>query len=197
MSASETKITCELRTKVGSRASRRLRYDGRTVGCIQAAEGQQHIDIHFDAREFETARRHHVHLFDLVIDGKVQSAVVNTLQWDSLGDTLVHVEFRAVDKNRAIDSKVEIHFTGTAAGILQHILDEVMIRCVPGKIPDFLVAKVDGLVEGTHVRAKDLVLPEGVALAIAPETEIAVITGQKAEATPPPAEGEAPAAPTA
>jgi hypothetical protein len=39
------------------------------------------------------------------------------------------------------------------------------------------------------------VLPEGVELAVDPTTEIAVISGIKIEIVPPPAEGEAPAAP--
>jgi large subunit ribosomal protein L25 len=197
MSKNEAKIACERRTVVGSRSARKLRYEGRMVGCIQSTGGQPNVDLHFDAREFETARRGHVHLFDLDFGGTVQSAVVNSLQWDALGDTLVHVEFRPVERGVAIDSKVEIHFVGTAAGILQHILDEVMIRCIPSKIPDFVVAKVEGLEEGTHIRAKDLIMPEGVTLAIDPETEIAVLSGIKVEIAPPPAEGEAPAAPAA
>jgi len=196
MSVKDTKIACERRTEVGSRSARRLRYEGRAIGCIQAAEGTSHTDIHFDAKEFETARRHHVHLFDLDMGSSVQSAVVNALQWDALGDTLLHVEFRAVERGVAIDSKVEIRFQGTAAGIVQHILDEVMIRCIPGAIPDFVLARVEGLEEGVHIRAKDLILPEGVALAIPPETEIAVISGVTIEPEPEPAEDAAPAAPT-
>jgi large subunit ribosomal protein L25 len=195
MSVNEAKIACERRTEVGSRSARKLRYEGRMVGCIQSTGGQPNVDLHFDAREFETARRGHVHLFDLDFGGSVQSAVVNSLQWDALGDKLVHVEFRPVERGVAIDSKVEIHFLGAPTGILQHILDEVMVRCIPSKIPDFVVARVEGLGEGTHIRAKDLVLPEGVALAVEPETEIAVISGIKVELAPPPAEGEAPAAP--
>jgi large subunit ribosomal protein L25 len=195
MSVNEAKIACQRRTVVGSRSSRKLRYEGRMVGCIQNSDGQPNVDLHFDAREFETARRGHVHLFDLDVDGDVQSAVVNALQWDAFGDKLVHVEFRPVKRGVAIDSKVEIHFLGVPGGILQHILNEVMIRCIPSKIPDFVVARVDGLGEGTHIRAKDLVLPEGVDLAVDPSVEIAVISGVKVEVAPPPAEGEAPAAP--
>ncbi len=194
MSVNDAKIACVRRDKVGSRSARQLRHEGRMVGCIQAKDGKEHVDLHFDAREFETARRKHVHLFDLEFDGQVQSAVVNALQWDSMGDRLVHVEFRPVTRGVAIDSKVELHFEGTALGVVQHILDEIMIRCIPSKIPDHLVVRVDGLAEGTHVRAKDLALPEGVELAVDPNTEVAVVTGMKGEAAPAPAEGAAPTA---
>lgn len=195
MSANDVKIACQRRTKVGSRDARKLRHEGRMVGCLQLSGDEKNIDLHFDAREFETARRGHVHLFDLDIDGEVRSAVVNSLQWDPLGDTLVHVEFRPVQRGVAIDSKVEVHFVGVAAGVVQHILDEVLLRCLPSQIPDFVVARVEGMAEGAHVLAKDLVLPEGVSLAVDPETEVAVISGIKVEVAPPPAEGEAPAAP--
>lgn len=192
MSDTTTNIVCELRTKTGSRDARRLRFDGRTVGCLQAAGETPHTDLHFDAKEFETARRKHVHVFELEFSGQSQSAVVNSLQWDSLGDSLLHVEFRPVVRGVAIDSKVEVHYLGVAAGIVQHIHDEVLIRCIPANIPDFLVARIDGLPEGTHILAKDLILPEGVELAEKPETEIAVISGLRFEAEPEPVDGETP-----
>ncbi|MEZ6017809.1 MAG: 50S ribosomal protein L25 [Planctomycetota bacterium] len=192
MTVNETQIQCEPRTSVGSRSARRLRYDGRMVGCIQASEVGPHLDLHFDAKEFETARRKHVHLFDLVVGGTVHSAVVNALQWDALGDTLLHVEFRSVVRGVETESKVELQFIGVAAGVVQHTLNEVSIRCIPSLIPDAIMVRVEGLTEGTHIRAKDLVLPTGVTLATDPEAEVAVISGIKVAAEPV-AEDETPA----
>lgn len=191
MSAQDVQIQCERRTKLGSRDARKLRYEGRMVGCLQNAADRLHVDLHFDAKEFETARRHHVHLFDLAFDGKVQSAVVNSLQWDALGDSLLHVEFRQVERGVEIESSVEIQFLGVPAGVVQHTLNEIEIRCIPSLIPDAVVARVEGLALGTHIRAKDLVLPTGVSLAVDPETEVAVISGMKVEAEPTPEDGEA------
>ena len=132
--------------------------------------------MHFDEADFHTARRQHVHLFDLQFDGKSEAAIINELQWDAFGDTLVHVEFKRVVRGQKTESTVPLRFTGTPAGILNHDTNEISILSIPSMIPDSITISVDGLEPGSHVKAKDVVCPEGVELNVDPETDIANIT---------------------
>ena len=65
---------------------------------------------------------------------------------------------------------------------------ERVISSLPSKIPDGLLADIEEFDEGDHVLASHLVLPEDVALAVDPETEIGVISGVRADAEEVPAE---------
>lgn len=178
----DAKLDCAIRDSLGSRASRRLRAMGRTIASLQADSDHPHVDLHFDEADFHAARRAHAHLFDLTFDGKSESAIVRELQWDALGDTLLHVEFKRVIRGQKTESSVPLAFTGTPAGILNHDLDTVTISCIPSLIPDAIKVSVDGLEPGTHVRASDVQMPEGIDLVLDPDTEIAVISEMKAAA---------------
>lgn len=172
-------LQCSVRDKVGSRDARKLRAMGRMVASLQADAGHGHVNLHFDEASFHAARRAHVHLFDLEFDGKTESAIVNELQWDALGDTLVHVEFKRVVRGQTTESIVPLVFRGTPAGILNHDINEVHIESLPSVIPDAIIINVEGLEPGTHIKAKDVKCPEGVKLLLAPETDVAVITEKR------------------
>lgn len=170
------KLSCEVRDKLGSRSARRLRAYGRMVASLQADEGHEHVNVHFDEASFHRLRRGHVHLFDLEINGKTEAAIVNELQWDAFGDTLQHVEFKRVVRGQKTEAEVPLTFRGTPAGVLTHDLNVVTILCLPSAIPDSIVINVEGLESGTHVKAKEVDLPDGVEFVLDPEHDIAVIT---------------------
>ncbi len=170
------KLSCEVRSELGSRSARKLRAYGRMVASLQADEGHEHVNVHFDEASFHRLRRGHVHLFDLEFNGKSEAAIVNELQWDTFGDTLQHVEFKRVIRGQKTESEVALKFRGTPAGVLTHDLNQVTILCLPSAIPDSIIVNVDGLEPGTHVKAKDVDLPEGVELKLDPEYDVAVIT---------------------
>jgi large subunit ribosomal protein L25 len=180
-------LKAQKRTQLGSRASRQLRAEGSLPANIQG-EGQ-HIDISIDEREFLAARRAHVHLYDLEVDGQLESAVVRELQWDTFGDRLLHVEFKKVTRGVETESEVDLAFVGMPkGGVVNHLVDHVTIRCIPSLIPDALEVPVEGLEPGSHVKASSIRLPEGVSLAIDPEVDVATIVGGGDEGDEAPAE---------
>ncbi|HKX45226.1 MAG TPA: 50S ribosomal protein L25, partial [Planctomycetota bacterium] len=161
------------RTAVGTRQAKRLRADGRVPASLQGL-GKPHRDIHIDGDEFFAARRAHQTLFDLQLPGGAEAALVRELQWDAFGDQLLHVEFRRVLRGVAIEAEVDLHFVGQARlGVLTPLHNRITIRAIPSKIPEFI--EVPAALVGEHpLLAKDLPLPEGVALADDPELHIAI-----------------------
>jgi large subunit ribosomal protein L25 len=191
MAASAT-IACELREKLGSRPSRKLRVQGRIIASIQADGEKSHLDVHFDQVEFLTSRRQHVHLYDLEVGGEAHSAVVRELQWDALGDHILHVEFKRVTRGVATQSEVNLRVYGQVKdGIPTLHHPRISISCFPSLIPDDIEVVVTDLETGARIFAKDLVLPEGVELEVDPETEVAVISGQTEQLDEPQPIGDA------
>jgi large subunit ribosomal protein L25 len=187
----DAKIECAVRDRTGSRDSRKLRAMGRMVASLQADADHPHIDLHFEESAFHDARRAHAHLFDLDFGGDLQSAIVRELQWDALGDRLLHVEFKRVIRGQKTESQVPLRFVGNPAGVLTHDLNQVTVSCLPSLIPDSINVIVEGLEPGTHIKAADVPTPEGIELVIEPDVDIAVITELK-EVLPEPVEGEEP-----
>jgi large subunit ribosomal protein L25 len=184
-------LSGETREKLGSRHARRMREQGMIPATIQGGGGD-HVDLGIHSQSFWKARRAHEHLFDIEVGGQSETAVVRELQWDAFGDEIVHVEFMRVQRGVKMEAEVELSFAGhVKSGILNHLVTHVAVRCLPSQIPDEIEVNVEGLEEGAHLSAADLVLPEGSELAIDPETQVAVVSAPKAEAEPTDEEGEA------
>ncbi len=183
-------LQATVREKLGSRWSRRLRLQGR-IPCSIQGEGKDNLDVSIDEEAFLTARRQHEHLFDLELDkGEPETAMVRELQWDLLGDTILHVEFRRVVRGQKTQVEVELDFTGHAkGGVLNHVLTQLSILCLPSQIPDSIEVRVDDLELGVPLFAKDVVLPEGAELVTDPDAQVAVVSVVK-EVADEPAEGE-------
>ena len=174
-------LTAERREKVGTRASCAVRNAGRIPANLQADSESAHVDISIDEREFLASRRSHVHLYDIDVEGELSSVIVRELQWDVFGDHIIHVEFRRVQRGVEIESGVALTTAGQAAGVVNLLVSQITIRSIPSMIPDGLVINVKDLEEGTHLTAAQIEMPEGVSLAIDPETEVVTISGMKEE----------------
>ena len=185
------------RNRLGSRAARVLRLQGRIPISLQG-EGKQSLFLHIDEHEFLTARRRHEHVFMLELEGGASDSVmVRELQWDPLGEDIVHVEFRRVDLTRETEAEVPLEFVGhPKGGVLNHTVALVTVAAIPSKIPDSIEVKVDAMELGHPLYARDLKLPEGVRLVTPGSVSVAVVVIVKEEVAAPvaaavPAEGEA------
>ena len=199
------------RERHGSSSTRLLRRQGRIPAILQG-EGKPGLSFAIDQHEFLAARRHHEHVFQLDLEGGASdSAMIRELQWDPLGEDILHVEFRRVDLTRETEAEVELEFVGhPKGGVLNHLLTHVTVAAIPSKIPDSIEVKVDAMELGTPLIARDLRLPEGVRLVTHELVSVAVVVivreevpvAAAAAATPaegeaaPAAEGAAPAAAT-
>ena len=174
-------LVAEKRERLGSRFARRLRAAGRIPVSIQGGEAE-HVDCSIASAEFWTARRAHEHLFDFEGLGGDETAVVRELQWDAFGDKIIHVEFMRVVRGVAMESEAALEFTGhPKGGVLNHLVTHVTVSSIPSMIPDQIEVSVDGLEEGDHITAGDLVLPTAVELVTPSETQIATITTARAD----------------
>jgi large subunit ribosomal protein L25 len=188
------------RTRLGTRPARVLRMQGRIPVSLHG-EGKEALFLTIDEHEFLTARRRHEHVFMLEFDGGgSDSVMVRELQWDPLGDSIVHVEFRRVDLTRETEATVPLEFIGhPKGGVLNHLVAQVTVAAIPSKIPDSIEVKVDAMELGHPLFARDLKLPEGVRLVTPGTVSVAVVVVVKEEVAAPvvaatPAEGDAAAA---
>lgn len=197
MSKKSEVLKAEPRKRVGSRAARALRAEGRIPASMNADSTHGHVDLSIEEHEFLGTRRRHTHLYELQLGGQTEMAVVRELQWDTFGDRIVHVDFKRVQRDVKTESEVELEFTGhPKGGLLNHIYTHVTVTCLPMDIPDSIEVPVGGLDTGGAVFAKDLVLPAGVEIDLPPETKIAVVVAAKVEVAPVVEGGDAAAAAT-
>ncbi len=129
-----------------------------------------------------------------------------------------HADFYVIEKGKKVEVAVTLNFTGVSpavkdkGGILVKVQRDLKIEAAPRDLPREIIVDISKLVELTDtIKAKDLVMPTGVELKVAPDEVIASIAEAKEEVVEAPAaidmanievetkgkevkEGEAPAA---
>jgi len=113
-------------------------------------------------------------------------------QYDPYLGKLLHIDLKRIAMDEKIRVTVPIHLVGEAAGvkqqggILDQVLREVEVECLPGDIPSHIDVDVSELVFGAVTRVKDL--PHGGKLRFITDEDqaIAHITSVKEEVAPTP-----------
>jgi large subunit ribosomal protein L25 len=140
-------------------------------------------------------------------DGTKTAAILKSWQVDPISERFIHADFYRIAMDVAIRVKVPLVPRGEApgvkvdGGILEIILRELDVECLPGDIPERVEVDVTNL--GIHgaVRVSDLPVNARIKINDSPDQIILHVVSVKEEVAPAvaaaPAEGEAAAAPAA
>ena len=158
----------ELREQVGTNKAVLLRKQGRLPAVIYG-HGESVSSFALDLHEFTEAIHHGHRLFDIEIDGKIETLLVKDLQYDHLGKNFIHVDFIRVNLAELVTVAVDLSFKGTAAGtqeggMLDIHLDVIEVECKVSEIPETIEVNVKEINIGDAIHAGDIELPSGVTL---------------------------------
>ncbi len=181
-------VSIERRVGSGKGAARRLRNAGR-VPAILYGPKRDAVSVSVDREQFERRLLHleGSHLIRLVHpgegDGDLHDRMVllREMQRHPVTGGVLHADFYEVDLTERLVVSVTLRFVGKAAGvvaggILQPILREVEVECLPTEIPESIEVDVTGLGIHDAVHLGDLRLPEGVqAVGEASQTLVTVL----------------------
>jgi large subunit ribosomal protein L25 len=175
----------EQRGEVGQKAVRRLRTAGK-VPAILYGDRKDVIALTLPEVDVTKMYRSGARMVDLSRGGRAEPALIKEVQFDPLGDMILHVDFQRVPLDKKIQLKVPLQFTGTPkglgeGGVLQHVMADLMVECLPTEIPDHITVNVAPLKLGEALHLKDLQFPEGVRPVGDPESIVAAVTFQAAE----------------
>ena len=202
-------IQAAARDKQRKRDAKRLLRNGKIPGILYGPKTAA-VALALDQREFSSrvAGLEGSHLVRLKSESAQLAdkvALVKDMQYHPINGGVIHADLYEVDLTEKITVHVPLHFVGKAAGvvrggILQPIVREIEVECLPLDIPEFFDVDVSALDIGDSVHIEQLVMPEGVsAVSEADQALVAVVppTVEEAPAAPEVAEGAAPvAAPT-
>jgi large subunit ribosomal protein L25 len=183
-------IEAELREDFGKNASRRMRRQGRIPAVVYGGGGQA-IPVAVDPKKVAQvlySESGHNTLFTVEIQGRAPARVMlRDWQVEPVRGDLLHVDMVRVTIDTRLKLKVPVHLSGepegvkTQGGILDFVLREVEVECLPDDIPEHITVDVSGLTLGRNLRAGDLPLAERVKLLTDPTRVVAHVIAPKAE----------------
>jgi large subunit ribosomal protein L25 len=151
--------------KFNKNAARRIRHKGRIPAVVYGA-AQDSIALEVDPKQILKilhSESGHNSIFDLQVGGG-NSAKVMIVDWqyEPIKGSLMHIDFKRIAMDKAVRVSVPILLTGipegvrTQGGILDQVLREVEIECLPADIPSSIPMDVTELVFGMVKRVSDL-----------------------------------------
>ena len=160
------------RNRLGKGGARKARAAGQ-IPAVLYAHGETPIPVAVRMRDFEIALHRHEGgnpIVNLALDGGEYTALIRDVQYDPVTHDILHLDFQHISLTETVEVKVALHFTGLAVGvkdgggILESIMREVEVRCLPTAIPASISVDVSHLNIGDSVHVRDLSVPEVVIL---------------------------------
>ena len=183
-------------------AARRVRASGRIPAIVYGAK-KDSVPVTVDPKQIGRILHSdsgHNTVFDLKVGSEQTKAMIVDWQYEPIKGTLMHIDLKRIAMDQTLRVSVPVQLTGvpegvkTQGGILEQMLREVEIECLPGDIPDQIELDVTALVFGQVLRVSDL--PHGGKIKfVTDETQpVAHITSVKEVVEAAPAEAGAEAA---
>ncbi|HZS26150.1 MAG TPA: 50S ribosomal protein L25 [Candidatus Angelobacter sp.] len=179
----------------GKNEARRLRVSGRVPAVIYGAK-KNTLAISVDPKQIMrilNSESGHNTIFDVKVNGEQSKAMIVDWQFEPIKGKLLHLDLKRIAMDEKIRVMVPIHLKGEAAGvkqqggILDQVLREVEVECLPADIPTHIDVDVSELVFGAVTRVKDLPNTGGKLKFITDEDQaVAHITSVKEEVAPTP-----------
>ncbi|PSH04839.1 MAG: 50S ribosomal protein L25 [Acidobacteria bacterium] len=194
-------VEATLREASDKNAARRLRTTGMIPAVLYGAKKDPRaiaVDPKQILRILHSASGHNT-IFDVTLEGEQTKAMVVDWQYEPLKGSLLHVDLKRIAMDQKMRVSVPVHVEGEAKGIkedgglLDVVLREIQIECLPTDIPSHISVDVTNLRQGQAIRISELPQNDAVKYLNDPDSVVVHITYVREEAAAP-AEGAAAAA---
>ena len=168
------------RKEIGSIASKKLRKEGRVPAVLYYENNSEVLSI--SDRKLRTLLQQVAGTTTIITlkdqNNKETNVLIQGLQRNAITDKFEHVDFLKVSDKKTITTQVAVHTEGEsigikqAGGVLEVLLHEVEITCLPKDLPEHILLDITELNVGEMVHIKDLPEISGVKYNGDPETVV-------------------------
>ncbi len=178
------KLDARDRSDMSKGRMKKIRRQGYVTGSVFGHDSEPvpvELKIEDLAKQVKSAAGGINSLFDLTInDAPTKSdgiVMIKEFYKDPVSRKVLDIQFQRINLREKISVGVPVELVGDAPGVaeggmLDQVLDEIQVHCLPTDIPAKLEVDVSGLNLGDVLRAGDVSLPDGVELTTDPEQVI-------------------------
>jgi large subunit ribosomal protein L25 len=150
--------------KLNKNAARRVRVAGKIPGVLYGAK-EPAIAVELDPKQITRILHSdsgHNTIFDLELGTSKTKAMIVDWQYEPIKGKLMHIDLKRIAMDKAIRVKVPVMLEGVPVGvkveggILDQVLREVEIECLPADIPSHIDLNVSNLGLNDGIRVADL-----------------------------------------
>ncbi len=196
----EVVVATPRKGKFNKNAARRVRAAGK-IPAVLYGPGHDPAAVEVDPKQITKilySESGHNTIFDLEIGGQpAAKAMIVDWQREPIKDQLIHIDLKRIALDRLLRVHVRVKLLGVPAGvkleggILDQVLREVEIECLPADIPSHIDVDVSGLALHDVVRVDALPHSDKIKFITSGDATVAHVVQIREEAAPTPVEGAA------
>jgi large subunit ribosomal protein L25 len=186
----EMTLSAQLRSDFGSAAARRVRRNG-LVPAIVYGGSDANVAVSLDPREIIRVLRSEAGrntIVSLRVPGsEAHSVILRDWQVDPVRDTILHADFQRIAMDQLLTLTVPVAIHGEASGVkaegglLEVVLREIEVECLPADIPERIDCDVTHLKMNEALRVRDLPGIDRVEILADPDRVIVHVVAVKEE----------------
>lgn len=185
-----TGLAASRRHETGKGVARRLRAAGQ-VPAVLYGKDQEPISLTLNARE-ALSLFHSISVENTIVnvqiddDKEVLETLVREIQMHPYRPDIVHVDFYCIERGVALEVEIPANYNGTPTGVrdggvLEVILHEFRVKCIPSKIPESIEIDISHLDIGDSIHVSEVPMDEGVELLTDPGQTACLVSAPRAE----------------
>lgn len=174
-------VVAEPRNETGKGAMRRLRRTGKVPAVVYGA-GKDTVSLTVNQHTIHKQLEHEAfysHILTVAVGKKKEQVVLKDLQRHPATSQVLHMDLLRVVATQEIDMRVPLHFINEEkcpgkkeGGVINHLITELEVRCLPKDLPEYIEVDVINLEIGDSLHLSQLTVPDGVdVVALSQETE--------------------------
>jgi large subunit ribosomal protein L25 len=192
--AKQVPLKAKARTETGKGAVKRLRAHDLIPGIVYGAHTQP-LNIAVALKDFEKAV-HHATSENVLVDLQVEGAggnrlaLIQEVQHHPVTDEILHVDFHEVSATEQLRTAVPVRAIGepagvkTGGGVLEFVMRELRVECLPKDLPEIIEINVEKLEIGQSIHVGEITPPAGVTLLDDKGQAVFIVAAPTAEEEP-------------
>ena len=190
--AKEIKLSVTKRETSGTSAARALRKKGLLPAVVYGEKGARSIQIQYHGFEMMLKHRTSENLImDLDVEGEAPLKVLlRDVQHGPVYGELLHADFVEVSMTKKMRVTIPVEFVGEPVGvtqqggILEHVLRDIEVECLPGDLIDTFKLDVSNLALGSTMMVRDLAIDPKITVLTSGDMAVATVVAPRVEAEP-------------
>jgi len=179
--------------KFNKNAARRVRVAGKIPAVLYGA-GHEPVAVEVDPKQISRilfSEAGHNTIFDVQLGtGAASKAMIVDWQREPIKDQLIHIDLKRIALDKTLKLSVRVKLMGipigvkTAGGILDQVLREVEIECLPANIPTHVDVDVSNMALFDVIRVSDLPHSDKIKFLNSEDATVAHVVAIREEVAP-------------
>ena len=168
-------LKAEIRKVAGKGAARAVRKNANIPAVIYG-EKKEPVSIELNGRDFNMLLGQpslRTKLFEIMVGGNKEDAMLMDIQYHPVSDRVVHVDFKRIDVKKPVHVVVPVEVINAdiskgikLGGVLNFAVRKVALRGLVSDMPEKITIDLSDVTIGDTIHGSDLVLPKGITLGL-------------------------------